>query len=978
MQTWAKRGIQTAIVTGGLLMLGTGIASADENVSPDRAPSAIDSNRVTGNVIVPIDLKENVVATPLGTITTPEVHRSISTEGVTGALSGKTGAANPLVRGAQDKVSAVSTGSSLTGNRVDADVVVPIRACGNAVAVLRNASVEADCSYDDIVSGDAIETDGEGQSLSGNVVSIANATPTQITGNAVSVLATADAKTTASQSASAGSDITTSGKDSSLSGNIAAVQSAVPVQLTNNAATVGGRANSESTAENTALAPGSLTTTGEGSALGGNVLGAPLAPIAAVNGNAAAVAGKADTVAENTSTAEAGSTHTGGVNDIDTWLETSGKDGSLAGNVIQPQLAGPVSVDDNAVAGAGNGSATSSTTNFAKVGGFTSTTAEGGSLAGNLVDAPAALPVSGGGNAVGGLGNVRADHTNDVTAVAGSGTYTNGDRSVLGANSANAPVGGAVDLCGTGVAGGGNSSAVCENDVITEVGGYNGTTGNDSVGSGNIGQLPVAIPGEGFANSIGVAGNASGTAVEDKGVRVGGDTNTRDDNGTISSNVVSVPTGLGAQAFGLAGGAFSNPTATGDSNTTLTAGGEATATGKHGSVAGNIVQVPTSNPAQIFGDTVLLGGNGSSTVANSLDATSGGDSTSTGEGGSLAGNVITAPQTSSPQVYGHAINGLGNTESTVDNTLTNFSGGKVTTTGKEGSLSGNGVSAAPAIPSQVQGDAVTVGGNGKSTTTNDSTLVSGGDSTTDGTDAAVSGILANVPVNGQPSAHGNAVTALGKAATVADSTALTSAGGKATTTGDHALSGSVIEAPIESAVRAYDIPAEIAGQALTTVTDDNTQLTGEEASATNARGIELPGGVDHLLPATGVPALGGLTKLPKLPVAQDRSFKGQLPLVGDGLNLTQGGLPGLGTIGGLGGLTSLVPAGRSLPTAGFAQPRTGALPAVPGLAGILPSGASLTNLDLNPLQGLPALPTQSARSFSTPTAGITRIVGTLF
>lgn len=35
MQTWAKRGIQTALVTGGLLMLGTGIASADEGGNPD-------------------------------------------------------------------------------------------------------------------------------------------------------------------------------------------------------------------------------------------------------------------------------------------------------------------------------------------------------------------------------------------------------------------------------------------------------------------------------------------------------------------------------------------------------------------------------------------------------------------------------------------------------------------------------------------------------------------------------------------------------------------------------------------------------------------------------------------------------------------------------------------------------------------------------------------------------------------------------
>ena len=45
MQTWAKRGIQSAFVTGGLLMLGTGIASAQENVNPDAAPSPVDTSR---------------------------------------------------------------------------------------------------------------------------------------------------------------------------------------------------------------------------------------------------------------------------------------------------------------------------------------------------------------------------------------------------------------------------------------------------------------------------------------------------------------------------------------------------------------------------------------------------------------------------------------------------------------------------------------------------------------------------------------------------------------------------------------------------------------------------------------------------------------------------------------------------------------------------------------------------------------------
>jgi glycine cleavage system pyridoxal-binding protein P len=66
MQTWAKRGLQTALVTGGLLMLGTGIASADENVNPDAPASPLDLN-----VTAPIQEANNAVGTPLGQLDLP-------------------------------------------------------------------------------------------------------------------------------------------------------------------------------------------------------------------------------------------------------------------------------------------------------------------------------------------------------------------------------------------------------------------------------------------------------------------------------------------------------------------------------------------------------------------------------------------------------------------------------------------------------------------------------------------------------------------------------------------------------------------------------------------------------------------------------------------------------------------------------------------------------------------------------------------
>src|SRR6266571_3462101 len=75
MHTWAKRGLQTALVTGGLFMLGTGIASAQDNVHPDVKPTGIDglvnASPQAGTAPapladVPMQLKRNDVNTPVG------------------------------------------------------------------------------------------------------------------------------------------------------------------------------------------------------------------------------------------------------------------------------------------------------------------------------------------------------------------------------------------------------------------------------------------------------------------------------------------------------------------------------------------------------------------------------------------------------------------------------------------------------------------------------------------------------------------------------------------------------------------------------------------------------------------------------------------------------------------------------------------------------------------------------------------------
>lgn len=870
MQTWAKRGIQSALVTGGLLMLGTGIASAQENVSPDAAPPLID-----GAVIVPIDIEDNALGTILvGQRELPELHREISTTELTGA--------NPLVRGVHEGTGSGTTSGITRGNTVQPDIIVPIHICGNAIAALGNATVETDC-VQSTQYPDPITTDGSGDALSGIVVAAVEIIPVQVTGNAIAAVGNAEATTTAVQDTSSGGDITTSGEDGTLSGIIVASQSALPVQLTNNAVAGAGNATTDSSADNTAEALGSLTTNGDRSAGSGNVVAAPLAPIVAVNGNSVAGAGNADSIAENAATATAGSTTVGDLDDVPRYITTNGGEAVLAGTVAQPALAGPVSVDDNAVAGAGNGDASSATANDADAGGFSTTSGNDGSASGTVADAPIALPVSGGGNAVSAIGNTTAEHINDTEANAGGNTTTSGDRSVLGATTVSAAPAGAVDLCGDTVAGGGGAVADCENNVTSEAGGYNGTTGNDAIGGGNIGQAPVAVPAEVFGAAVGAAGTPTSTVSEDKDIRAGGTPNSSDDNGTVSSNVVTAPTAVGAQVFGDAVALVGNPNTATDSDTTLTAGGPSAATGKHGAASGNIVQAPTSNPAQVFGNTVIGAGNGGSVVDSTLASTSGGDATSNGEHGAAAGNVVSADEASQIQVFGDTVSAVANAASEASNDYSSVSGGDVTTTGDNGSVSGNGVGAAAAAPVGVFGDTVAGAGHADSNTISDTAVAAGGDHTTSAEDASLSGNLVTVPANAVPGVFGEPVAAAGGIAhSNSDSVLLSESGGDTETSGNGgSLTAHDITVPAEAAAQVYDVPVEVVGEATAATTDATTQLTGDEAEgvgtadATDAvRGIDLPVGVDSLMGATAVPNLSGLANLPsfnslnQLPVNQ--------------------------------------------------------------------------------------------------------------
>ena len=968
MQTWAKRGLQTAFVTGGLLMLGTGIASAQENVDPDAAPPAVDVAAA-----VPLKADQNKLATPVKEITVPKVDRTISTDRVTSAVPTRTAApvANPLVRQAGERLQGTALQNLVRGNTVQAHVDVPINICGNAIAVLSNTEANGDCSQTTHRDG-TIVTDGAGQALAGNVVAVNHVLPVQLTGNAIAAGGNATTNTDAQQVSTTGGDITTNGDKGAISGNVVSEQGATPVQITGNGVGAAGIADANSTADTFASSEGDVLTSGKSSSISGNAVPIPLSPLVEVNGNAVGGAGNASTDSTQTGTAVTGGN-----------VDTNGDPATLAGNIVEPALAGPITVDDNAAAAGGNATAVSDTSNWSNAGGTKHTTGTGSTASGNVAGVPISLPAAVGGNGASVVGNALTDHANAATSNAGGETYTQADKSVLSGNIADVPPATAVDACGNGATLVGQAAGTCENDVKSTTNGYQGTTGNDSVISGNIASTPVATPAEVYGLAAAAGGQASGAADETKLVRSSGQPNTQDDNGTVSSNIVTAPTAAAPQVFAVTAGLVGNTTSDSANDTTVIAGEGPKAYGKKSSASGNIVQVPTSTPAQVFADGVTLVGNNKTTGDNDTDMQAGGDALTTGEKGSIAGNVVSAPVATGTQVLGWSVGGGSNVDAFSTNALSSVAGGDVNSNGDQGSVSGNLIGAQPAVFPAVPGNTVSAAGITNSDVVSDTNVVSGGDSYSKADDASVSGNLIHVPANAAAGVYADAVAAAGNATTVTDKTSHTQAGGEMLTEGSGPLTAREMTVPVEAAAKVARIPVEVVGQATTLGTSDDTQLTGEDAGTLRAaqlKGLELPKGVDSLLKANEVPAFHGLdSKLPvnqlpnpadlaaltgQLPtpalpaVAQERSA---LPVNGGTAGLTPNvqGLP-LGQV--LDAAKGLIPAGAterslpSLPVTAPALPVPVQLPALPTERSLptLPvdGPASLSGLNLNPTQGL--------------------------
>ncbi|MET1075310.1 MAG: hypothetical protein ABWY11_21870, partial [Umezawaea sp.] len=228
-------------------MLGTGIASAQENVNPDAAPPAID-----GGITVPIDMEKKAIGQPAGgQRELPEFHREAGANQFSGT--------NPLVR---DPSAPVDT-SSATTNAVRPQLAGPAPVDGNAIAAAANSSATSSTAD----NAEAGSTTGEGAPLVGDLTDASAALPVSGTIAQGPATAPADAYDLAADVAGAP---TGQGDHGTVSSNVVTAPVAAGAQAFSDAAALVGTPTTDTAPAATPEAT-ALEVLGDAVDAGGNV-----------------------------------------------------------------------------------------------------------------------------------------------------------------------------------------------------------------------------------------------------------------------------------------------------------------------------------------------------------------------------------------------------------------------------------------------------------------------------------------------------------------------------------------------------------------------------------------------------------------------------------------------------------------------------------------------------------------------------------
>jgi len=804
MHPWAKRGLQSAMLAGGLVMLGTGIASAEEQVNPDLAPSPLD-----GGASVPIQIRKINLGTPAGETPLPlDTDADINTGTVLHDAS------QPLA-------------PALLGNVVKPDVSAPVQVTGWAVGAGGDSHVVND-SQQVHQQGGPITTTGEGKPLAGNVVTAPVTAPIGVNNLAFGTLSNATVDGFANQDSTVGGPVTTNGDNGVVSGTIAAVQGALPIGVNNTAAGWGGTGTVNTTTTQGAHSPGQLTTSGKDGVASGTVAGVPVALPAQVDGTAAAWGGKATANTVNTVLAEAGTPESVLRTAESAPYATTAGTGSLAGGTaLTPGVAAPVAVNGTSGPWGGLTNADSVNNLNANAGGGTVTDGVKSVAGGTAAGAPVALPVNVLGTAGAWGGESFATSENNVGSVAGGDITTAGTEALAAGSVVHPQVAGPVEVNCTSGPWGGITGTTCTNDYSAQAGGGDVTDGDHSVASGTVADAPVALPATGNHNSAAWGGlsDAMGASFVDS--TAGGDVYTGGE-GSLAGGTIAHPQVAEPVVASCNTGAWGGITSTHctHENTAHAGGGQVT-DGDNSVVGGTVADVPATLPAQVCGTAGDWGGISTAECYTTVDSVVGGNTYDHGDDSVGGGNIVGPSLAGDADVICNAGAWGGIPTSSCSNAENVVAGGFQGTSGNNAVAAGNIVDAPLATPVEVLNGAYAWGGIPTSTMTEHKCITSGGDNNTDDDGGVVTSNIVTAPEaigaqvmniagawGGNPTSHGDFITHV-------------HAGGADSATGKGgAVAGNIVDQASSLPVQVNTIGATWGGQAEAIGTNDTEFTSG--------------------------------------------------------------------------------------------------------------------------------------------------------
>jgi ChpA-C len=380
MHAYVRRALCAVGLTGGVVLLGIGLAeaaSADGASGPvTNGDSGIVSGNQTGaNVQAPVNVSGNQV-TVIGQ------RNKVSSTGGAATTSGSPG--SPTTSG-QDGIG--------SGNQTAVHAQVPVNASGNQVTVIGQdnkvaSTGSSSSSGTSTGSAGSPTTSGESGIGSGNQTAVDLQVPVNVSGNQVTVIGqdneadSTGGSATATPAAGSSGAPTTSGQDAILSGNQTGVGLQVPINISGNQVTVIGQRNTthatggSATGHPAAGPSAGPTTSGEDGVGSGNQTGIGVeAPIAAT-GNQVTVIGQDNTLTSTGTTTTGGSTGPGET--------TTGAGGVGSGNQTPIDVQAPVDTSGNQVTVVGQDNTDTSTSGSTSGG----TTAGGTPPGGTVVSPP--------------------------------------------------------------------------------------------------------------------------------------------------------------------------------------------------------------------------------------------------------------------------------------------------------------------------------------------------------------------------------------------------------------------------------------------------------------------------------------------------------------------------------------------------------------------------------------------------------------